>query len=142
MVIDRQQKPKFSGFSELSVICSLYILSRNGLEKMFIQKDKICDFKQQELEGIFTINNHVFHNSIQINIKFTFIVYEYMIDDVLYLLQYCRNSTHTHTHTHTHMHTHWSNWLHIHIIFPGCFYLIIVTSRNRLSNCEHDPSYQ
>ena len=35
-----------------------------------------------------------------------------------------------------------SHWFHIHIIFPSCFYLIIVTSRISLPNCEHVPSYQ
>ena len=46
------------------------------------------------------------------------------------------------THTHTHTAAHWSHLFHIHIIFPSCFYLIIVTSRNRLPNCDHDPIYQ
>ena len=47
---------------------------------------------------------------------------------------YCNIVT-THTHTgHT--------GFHIHIIFPSCFYLIIVTSRNSLPNCEYDPSNQ
>ena len=41
--------------------------------------------------------------------------------------------------THTHTAAHWSHWFHIHIIFPCCFYLIIVNSRNSLPNCEHDP---
>ena len=36
---------------------------------------------------------------------------------------------------------HWSHWFHIQIIFPICFYLTIVTSRNSLPNCEHDPNY-
>ena len=44
--------------------------------------------------------------------------------------------------THTHTAAHWSGWFHIHIIFPSCFYLIIVTSRNSIPNCEHDPMYQ
>ena len=44
--------------------------------------------------------------------------------------------------THTHTAAHWSHWFHIHIIFLICFYLIVVTSRNSLTNCEHDPSYQ
>ena len=28
------------------------------------------------------------------------------------------------------------------IIFPRCFYLIIVTSRSSVPNCEHVPNYQ
>ena len=40
-------------------------------------------------------------------------------------------------------HTHTGHTgFHIQIIFPSCFYLIIVTSRNGLPNCEHDPIYQ
>ena len=42
-------------------------------------------------------------------------------------------------HTYT---AHWSHRFDIHIIFPSCFYLIIVTSRNSLPNYKHDPSYQ
>ena len=30
---------------------------------------------------------------------------------------------------------------HTGMIFSSWFYLIIVTSRNRLPNCERDPSY-
>ena len=44
--------------------------------------------------------------------------------------------------THTHTCTHWSHWFHSHIIFSSWFYLIILTSRSSLPNCEHDPSYQ
>ena len=40
-----------------------------------------------------------------------------------------------------HVHTA-AHWFCIHIIFPSCFYLIIVTSTNSLPNCEHVPSYQ
>ena len=47
------------------------------------------------------------------------------------LCKHCRNT-----------YTRWSHWFHIHIIFSSWFYLIIVTSWNSLSNCEHDPSYQ
>ena len=50
---------------------------------------------------------------------------------VFCLLQHCRNT-----------YTRWSHWFHIQIIFSSWFYLIIVTSRNSLPNCEHDPSYQ
>ena len=47
-------------------------------QKDTLQKDKMYYFKQQELQGIFTINNHIFDNLIQVNIKFTLIVYEYI----------------------------------------------------------------
>ena len=40
----------------------------------------------------------------------------------------------------THIHTGHNG--HIHIILSSWFYLIIVTSRNSLPHCEHDPSYQ
>ena len=39
-------------------------------------------------------------------------------------------------------HIQWSHWFHIHVIFSSCFYLIIVTNRNSVFSCEHDPSYQ
>ena len=45
-------------------------------QKVILQKDKIYFFKKREFEGIFTTNNHIFYNSIQINI---IIVYEYII---------------------------------------------------------------
>ena len=48
-------------------------------EKIILQKDKIYYFKYRYFYGIFTINNCISDNSIQINIKFTFIVYEYSI---------------------------------------------------------------
>ena len=81
-------------------------------------------------------------NSIQINIKFRFTVYEYIIYmNISYYLiwyiyiyelcvffVYC-NIVATHTHDgHTGFTFIWS--------FPAGF-----TSRNGLHNCEHDPSY-
>ena len=94
-------------------------------------------------------------DSIQINIKFTFTIYEYiLLSNYIYIIyiyiyiyniyniyiyfvffclfKHCRNTC-----------THWSHrFPHIHIIFSSWFYLIIVTSRNSLPNCEHDSSYQ
>ena len=46
--------------------------------KIVLQKD-IHYFKYREFSGIFTINDHISDNSIQINIKFTFTVHEYVI---------------------------------------------------------------
>ena len=46
-------------------------------QKSLLQKDKIYNFKCREFYGIFLINNQIIDNSIQINIKFTFVVYEY-----------------------------------------------------------------
>ena len=48
-------------------------------QKSILQKDKTYYLKYQELQGIFTTNNHIFDNAIQINIKFTFIVCEYIL---------------------------------------------------------------
>ena len=47
-------------------------------QKIILQKDKIQYLKYREFRDIFTftINNHILDNSIQINIGFTFIVYE------------------------------------------------------------------
>ena len=42
-----------------------------------LQRDIIDYFKYQEFSSIFTIKDHISDNSIQINIKFTFTVYEY-----------------------------------------------------------------
>ena len=47
-------------------------------QKSMLQKH-IYYFKYREFSGIFTINDNISHNSIQINIKFTFTVYEYII---------------------------------------------------------------
>ena len=48
-------------------------------QKSILQKYKIYYFKYREFYDIFTINNQIFDNSIQINIKFTFTaVYEYI----------------------------------------------------------------
>ena len=49
-------------------------------QKSILQKDKTYYLKYQELQGIFTTNNHIFDNAIQINIKFTFIVCEYILN--------------------------------------------------------------
>ena len=48
-------------------------------QKSMLQKNIIYYFKYQEFSGIFTINDHISDNSIQINIKFTFTVYEHII---------------------------------------------------------------
>ena len=47
-------------------------------------------FKYREFWGISTINNHISDNSIQININFTFIVYEYIILSLNYPIWYIR----------------------------------------------------
>ena len=61
-------------------------------------------------------------------------IYLYMYIGYIYiqcLLQHCHNT-----------YIRWSHWCYIHIIFSSWFYLIIVTRRKGLPNCEHDPSYQ
>ena len=108
-------------------------------------------FKYRELQSIFTINDHISDNSIQVNIKFTFTVYEYiLLSNLTYiiykyniyiyiyimflyiyiytyklcvfcLLEHCFNTC-----------TRWSRCFHIHMIFSSQFYLIIVTSRSSL----------
>ena len=45
-----------------------------GWQKSILQKDIIYYFKYWELWGIFTKNDHISDNSIQINIEFTFTV--------------------------------------------------------------------
>ena len=44
-----------------------------------LQKDIAYYFKYREFSGIFTVNDHISDNSIQINIKLTFTVCEYVI---------------------------------------------------------------
>ena len=48
-------------------------------QKSTLQKDKTYYSKYREFSGIFTINDHISDNSVQINIKFIFTVYEYII---------------------------------------------------------------
>ena len=66
-----------------------YMLRRNGLAKNILQKDIIYYFKYRELSGIFTINYHISDNSIQINTKFAFTVYEYiLLSKLIYIYIY------------------------------------------------------
>ena len=92
-------------------------------------------------------------DSIQINIKFTFTIYEYILLSnfiyIIYILYIYNIYIYIYIYTlrffvySNIVATHWSHrFLHIHIIFSSWFYLIIVTSRNSLPNCEHDTSYQ
>ena len=63
---------------------AFYMLRRNRLAKSILQKDITYCFKYREFSGIFTVNYHISDNSVQINIKFTFTVYEYIIAYVVY----------------------------------------------------------
>ena len=49
------------------------------MTKNTLQRDITYYFKYREFSGIFTINDHISDNSIQINIRFTSTVYEYII---------------------------------------------------------------
>ena len=62
---------------DISLICLLYV--KGCCNKIILQKGKTYYFKYQRSSGIFTITNHIFDNSIQINIKFTFTAYGYTI---------------------------------------------------------------
>ena len=53
-------------------------------QKFILQNYKIYYFKYQEFWGVYTINNHVSDNSIQININSTVIVCEYIIVSLNY----------------------------------------------------------
>ena len=48
-------------------------------QKSILQKDIIYYLKYPELSSIFTITDHMSDDSIQINSKFTFTVFEYII---------------------------------------------------------------
>ena len=67
-------------------------------QKSIIQKDIIYYFKYREFSGIFAINDHISDNSIQIKIKFTFTVYEYitayeyiLLSNLIYICIYIYN---------------------------------------------------
>ena len=72
-------------------------------QKSMLHKDITYYFKYREFSGIFTVNDHISDNSIQINIKFTFtvceytVVYEYYEYILLSCFVYC-NIVATHTH--------------------------------------------
>ena len=53
-------------------------------QKSILKKDIIYCLKYQKFYVIFSINNHISNNSIQINIKFTFTMYEYTIVHEVY----------------------------------------------------------
>ena len=81
-------------------------------------------------------------NSIQINIKFTFTGYEYIIAYEYILLSkliYIYIYIYTYIYIYIYTHIYISHWFHIQAIFSSWLYLIIVTSRNSLPNCEYDP---
>ena len=80
----------------VSVICPLYVKKEEWIgKKMKLQKDKIYYFKYRECWSIVTINIHIFENSIQINITFTFIVYGYTS---YYPIRYIHRQIRQHTH--------------------------------------------
>ena len=74
MVTSRWQKPRFSGLVCLSYVFDM--LKKNELPKKYITERYITSNTEH---SIFTINNDIFDHSIQINIKFTFLLYEYII---------------------------------------------------------------
>ena len=88
----------------------------NGLAKNIFQKDITYYSKYQEFSGIFKMNDHISDNSIQISIKFTFTVYEFINVDEYILLSLF-------------LYAYWIYWT-------------ILIIRNSLSNCELDLSYQ
>ena len=86
-----------------------------------LQKDITYYFKYRAFSGIFAINDHISDNSIQINTKFTFTVYKYIIVYEFILL--------------SNFYIYTYKYIYIYIY-------IFITSRNSLPTCEHDPSYQ
>ena len=48
-------------------------------QKSILHKDIMYNFKYESFKGIFIINYYISDNSIQININFTFTVYDYII---------------------------------------------------------------
>ena len=70
-----------------------------------LQKDITYYFKYRAFSGIFAINDHISDNSIQINTKFTFtvykyvIVYEYILLSINFVFFVYSNIVGKHTHT-------------------------------------------
>ena len=64
------------------------MFTMNGLAKNIFQKDITYYSKYQEFSGIFKMNDHISDNSIQISIKFTFTVYEFINVDEYILLSF------------------------------------------------------
>ena len=62
----------------VSLICLLY-LKEQWIGQILLQKNMKYYFKYGEFSGIFTINDNISDNSIQISIRFPFTVYEYKI---------------------------------------------------------------
>ena len=91
------------------------------MAKNILQDDIIYYFKYREFT-IFTVDDHISDNSLQINIRFTFTVYEFI---TVYKYMVLSNFI----------------YIYIYIIIFNYIYLIIVTSRNGLPNSEQDPSY-
>ena len=81
------QKSTFSGLVYLWYV--FYILRRNRLaEKLKLQND-ICYFKYKDFKGIFTVNDYISDNLIQINIKFTFTLYDiYLYINIYSIIQF------------------------------------------------------
>ena len=109
------------------------------MAKIYIlQKDITYYFKHREFSDIFTKNDHTSDNSVQMNIKFTFTVYEYIIYNNIYICKLCFLFIPTLL---EHIHMLVTLVLYSHYLFKQV-YLIIMTSRSSLPNCEHDSSYQ
>ena len=73
MFLGRWQKRRSPG------LMYMYLEGEIDWQKFILENGKIYYFKYREFLGIYTINNHISDNLVQININFTFIVYEYII---------------------------------------------------------------
>ena len=64
------------------------MLRTNGLAKKYITERYNILLQIPRIFRLFTINDHISDNSIQINIKFTFTVYEYILLSSFLHIQY------------------------------------------------------
>ena len=119
MLVGWQQKPTFSGLAYPSYV--FYMLRRNGLARNILQKDIIYYFKYWGFSGIFTINDHISDNSIQINIRFTFTAHEYIIVYKYILLSNFRSILYIIYYIYIHTHTLVTPVLHSHNLFQLVF---------------------
>lgn len=96
VLISLWQKPRVSNFVYPSY--TLQMLKKiNDIIRNYMTEDKFICFRYPEFSSIFTINKHTFENLIQINIKFTFIAYEYMICQTIFMFFFKIVAAHTHT---------------------------------------------
>ena len=93
-----------------------------------LQKDIIYYFKYRGFSGIFTINDHISDQSIQLNIKFTITVYEYIVvyeyillSNLIYIIYYLIHFDIVYIYMYIYVYI----YIHIYIYIYICIYIYI-----------------